>query len=89
MLYWPFFRFPIGAVIVAAFFAICFVAVRNSTNRASGPLLIAACLWLAYAAWEWYCTAGQFNIRVDLLVIPWFLYIFSAYSVLCMWFRKS
>lgn len=91
MLYWPFIGNPQGAALVAVVLAVCFVAARKLTitSRMTGPLLIATCLWLAYAIWEWYCTTGKFNIRVDLVFIPWILYTATVFGLVYLCFRKE
>ena len=66
---WPFAWHPELAVACAFMFLVCFVVARRYRAR-SWPLLVLALLWFSYSAWEYYCTAGEYNIRIDLLVLP-------------------
>ena len=68
-MFWPFMLHPELAVTCAFIFLIGF-AITWSYWARSWPLLVASGLWFAYAAWEQYCTAGNYNIRVDLLFLP-------------------
>ncbi len=71
-MYWPFFMHPELAVALALFLLVGF-AIARICHVSSKWMLIASCLWFVYAAWEQFCTIGNYNIRVDLLVIPWVL----------------
>jgi hypothetical protein len=71
---WPFAWHPELAAACALMFLVGSIVTRRCCAR-SWPLLVVALLWLSYSAWEYYCTAGQYNIRIDLLVLPTFLLI--------------
>ena len=71
---WPFVWKPELAAACALVFLVCFILARLWRAR-SWPLLVLALVWFAYSAWEYYCTAGKYNIRIDLLVVPTLLLI--------------
>ncbi len=66
---WPFMQHPELAVAIAFLFLIG-SAIARGFHVSSKWLLTASCLWFVYAAWEQYCTTGNYNIRVDLLILP-------------------
>ena len=78
---WPFAWHPELALACALFFFAAFLVARLRRAR-SWPLLLLALLWLLYSAWEYYCTAGEYNIRVDLLVLPALLLIVTILGCL-------
>lgn len=86
---WPFFQNPMGVVLIAALLSGYCVVVVGAKRLVSWPLLVAVGSWWAYAAWEWYCTSGGFNIRVDLLVLPWLLMAISLFGVLHPFVAKN
>ncbi len=83
-MYWPFHQYPEGAVLLGGLLTGCFVVARWANRRMTWPLFVAACLWFVYAAWEWFCAAREYNIRVDLLVIPWILCVVTLVGVLAL-----
>jgi hypothetical protein len=79
-MYWPFAMHPELAVVIALFFLVG-SAIARRIHGSSKWLITASCLWFVYAAWEQYCTAGTYNIRVDLIILPIFLLSASAIAL--------
>lgn len=75
---------PLNVLVIAAIFLAVGVLLRVETGgigRRSGGLLLAACAWGLYAAWEWLVQlrTPDANIRVDLLLI------WPVVGVLSLW----
>ena len=85
-MFWPFTWHAELAAACAVLFLIGFIVARVRGAR-SWPLLVLTCLWFAYAAWEHYCTVGKYNIRIDLLVLPWLLLIATIGFVVAIFVR--
>lgn len=88
----PFLIFPFLALLPAGLFG--FFYYRRSRRRIGGrlPLLIAALVWAAYAAYEWRMHAWSETviapIRVDLLLVVPILYgVTIAGLWACVWRR--
>ena len=65
---------PLNILVVAAVFAIGYLALRLTAlgeSKHAGALLVPALGWALYAAWEWLVMVRtpEATIRVDLLVI--------------------
>ena len=78
---------PLNILIVAAVFAIGYLALRFTAlgeARHPGALLVPAIGWALYAAWEWLVMVRtpEANIRVDLLVIWPVLLVLSVWFVI-------
>ena len=85
-MFWPFACHAELAAACAAFFLIGVIVAWVRRAR-SWPLLVLTCLWFAYAAWEHYCTVGKYNIRIDLLVLPWLLLIATIVCLVAIFVR--
>ena len=60
--------FAVSCVFFLGYFVIRLFGRKLPSVR-SRPLLIPAIAWALFAVWELFCSAQQYNIRVDLLFI--------------------
>ena len=77
---------PLSILAVSTLFLAGYLALRFTAlgaGRRLRLLLVAAVVWMLYAAWEWLVLVRtpEANIRVDLLVIWPALAILSAWAL--------
>jgi hypothetical protein len=68
---------------------LCIAPVLHLLRRfRSWPLLTTACVWILYAIWEAYCENQNYNIRVDLMLLPPILVIVTVWGIVIAWLKR-
>jgi hypothetical protein len=77
----PFVGHP-GSCLFVAIFLLVVVAGRFwATGGFAWQAVIAAGVWLGFAAWEHYCRVGGYNIRADLIFVLPVVTIFTVWGL--------
>ncbi len=66
---WPFVAHPERIAVVAALWIAATVLLTFLRKKFVWLPAVAGIAWASFAAWERYCTAQGYNIRVDLFLI--------------------
>ena len=67
--------------VISAVFCVAFFLIRRFTTKRAWPVLGSSIIWLLYAAWELYCTTGQYDIRIEMVIIFPILIIVSLWAL--------